>query len=151
MRLPYDEKYVGVGEKRSATENDLYLPYCGGVAAPSGDWKRRVGGVKMQIAIPANVVLCIRRCSFRMNRILHEKTRECGHVKWEKSVLVWVQLPTAASVWFWFSSVCGFTFFLLSCQLCKELKPPVYLRPHSPARGAVLLWCFNDSAYRKRD
>ena len=44
---------------------------------------------------------------------------------------------------------CGFGFLpfvvlpfsLLSCQLCKELKPPVYLRPHSPARGAVCCCC----------
>ena len=41
-----------MAEKRSAAENDIYLPYGSKAAAPSGDWKQSVGGVKMQIAIP---------------------------------------------------------------------------------------------------
>ena len=44
LRFPHDKQYPVVAEKRSAAENDIYLPYWGGSAAPSGDWKRRVGG-----------------------------------------------------------------------------------------------------------
>ena len=45
-----------------------------------------LGGVKMQIAIPpmqtGECCSLHQTVQFRMNLILHEKTRECGHVKW---------------------------------------------------------------------
>ena len=65
---------------------------------------------------------------------------ECGHVKWEKSVLVWVQLPTAASVWFWFSSVCGFTFFPLELPTLQGVETTC-VPASALSRGAVCCCC----------
>ena len=53
---------------------------------------------------------------------------------------MWVQLPTAASVWFWFSSVCGFTFFPLELPTLQGVETTC-VPASALSRGAVCCCC----------